>query len=326
MSFLRPNYDRPGKGVEKDEPELSGAAKFFTIFFRRLSKFAQLNLTFMIPVVGVLLLMLVVYIMPVQRYSLEITMASNIVKLSLWELYAVPLPLILLAPFHTGVMVVTKRLANEEYAFVWSEYWKGVKDNWKQGLLNGILCYLAYLILSFSIIYYYNQLTAQWFNFIPLALVLLLLIVFVLAELYIPLMIVSVDLKFTHIVKNSIIFGIMSLFKNLLTIIILAAVLVVMFFMQTMGLTIILCGIFVATLFFSFTAYVVTFFGYPMIRDYVIKPFDRKEEASNAIEVQKDTSNYEYQNDELDDDDSLEYVYYNGRLVKKDEIEKHQDK
>lgn len=49
LSLFKINYDKPGRGVEKDEPEKSAVMNFFTIFFRRLSKFVQLNFIFMIP-------------------------------------------------------------------------------------------------------------------------------------------------------------------------------------------------------------------------------------------------------------------------------------
>ncbi len=322
MSFLRPDFSRPGRGVEKDE-QVSPVAKFFLVFFRRLSKFIQLNLTFLIPVAVILAMVVGLLLMPVQRYGLEIRLPSTILQLSLWELYVVPLPLILLAPFHTGLMVVTKRLANEEYAFVWSEYWEGVRDNWKQGLLNGILCYVAYVVLSFSLVYYFNTMSDGALNFIPLAFSLLMLVIFLLAELYIPTMMVSVKLKFIPLVKNSIIFGFMNFFKNLLTIAMLLVVCAVLYCMQLTGITLLIGLFFVVSLFFSVTAYIATYMAYPMIDSYIIKPYQKKEEVANAPEVQRTTSDFEYEHDELDDDDDKpEYVYYNGKLVKRDELKK----
>lgn len=321
MSIFRPDYNRPGRGVEKDE-QVSPAAKFFLVFFRRLSKFITLNLTFLIPLTVVILMIAGLLVAPVRRLALEIHLPSNILQLSLWDLYVVPLPLVLLAPFHTGVMVVTKRLANEEYAFIWSEYWQGVKDNWKQGLLNGILCYLAYVIFSFSLVYYFNTMSDGALNFIPLAFSILLLIVFVLAELYIPVLMVSVDLKFIPLVKNAIIFGIMNFFKNLLTLGMLLVVCAVLWCTQMTGLSLMIGLFFIISLFFSVTAYITTYMAYPMINDYIIKPYKKKEEASTAAHVQQNTSDFEYEQDELDDDDGPEYVFYNGKMVHRDELNK----
>lgn len=321
MSIFRPDYNRPGRGVEKDE-QVSPVAKFFLVFFRRLSKFITLNLTFLIPVTAVILMIAGLLMAPVHRLALEIHLPSNILQLSLWDLYVVPLPLILLAPFHTGVMVVTKRLANEEYAFIWSEYWQGVKDNWKQGLLNGILCYLAYVIFSFSLVYYFNTMSDGALTFIPLAFSILLLIVFVLAELYIPVLMVSVELKFIPLVKNAIIFGIMNFFKNLLTLGMLLVVCAVLYCTQMTGLSLMIGLFFIISLFFSVTAYITTYMTYPMINDYIIKPYKKKEEASTAAHVQQNTSDFEYEQDELDDDDGPEYVFYNGKMVHRDELNK----
>ena len=51
MAFLGlfGNYDKPGPGVDKDEPKNAAPVRFFEILWRKLSKLVQLNLTFMIP-------------------------------------------------------------------------------------------------------------------------------------------------------------------------------------------------------------------------------------------------------------------------------------
>ena len=50
MAFLGlfGNYDKPGPGVDKDEPKKAAPVRFFEILWRKLSKLVQLNLTFMI--------------------------------------------------------------------------------------------------------------------------------------------------------------------------------------------------------------------------------------------------------------------------------------
>ena len=322
MPLFRVDYSRPGRGVDKDEPELTGLSRFFTIFMRRFSKFVKLNLTFMIPFAVCVGMMVGLIFMPLQRYTLELQLSDSILRLSLWDLYVVPLPIILLMPFIFGMMVVARRLTNEEYCFIWSEFWHGVKDNWKQGLVNGVMVYIFYAVLSFAIVYYCNSLSEHWFNFIPLALVLLMLVAFLLAELYIPLLATSVKLKLIPLVKNALIFGIISLVKNLIVIVIIAGLFALLYFSQIMGLTLFAAMILVIVIFFSFIAYLVSYNCYPMIRDYIVKPYERKEKAANAPEVQKSEENFEYEHDELDDDDEEpEYVYYNGKMIKREELE-----
>ena len=76
MSIFRPDYNRPGRGVEKDE-QVSPVAKFFLVFFRRLSKFITLNLTFLIPLTVVILMIAGLLVAPVHRLALEIHLPSS---------------------------------------------------------------------------------------------------------------------------------------------------------------------------------------------------------------------------------------------------------
>lgn len=324
MSLFSPNFTRPGKGIEKDDQELTGIVKFFTVFYRRTSKFMQLNLIFMIPFLCAALLSAVIFFLPVQRYTLELAITANVVHLSLWELYVVPIPFFLLSPFYVGMMVVAKRLANEEYSFIWSEYWQGVKDNWKQGLMNGIMMYVAYAALSFAAVYYYNgRSSEEWYGFIPLAAVFIVALLLILAELYIPLMIASVELNFYSIFKNSLILGIMGLLRNILTIVIIAVLVFALYMMQYVVLTLLIALALIALLFFSFSSYVIVYRGYPMINDYIIAPYEKKLKADKEPEesLQEDEETSDKEESIKEEDEEPEYVYYNGKLVKREELQ-----
>ncbi len=324
LSLFKINYDKPGRGVEKDEPEKSAVMNFFTIFFRRLSKFVQLNFIFMIPCALIAALMFGLFLLPVPRYEMALTLSSSIIKLQLWEVYVVPMPIVLLAPFYAGVMVVVRRMANKEYVFPWAEYWQGVKDNWKQFLINGIFCYIAYVVLSFSIIYYSGELSSGWFNFIPFALVLILVVLLVFSQLYAPVLMVSVDIKLKPLYKNSLIFAIMGVFRNILIVVLYVALLFLYFYVvPMMGLTLLIGFALLITIIPVFVAYINVYICYPMIDSYIIKPYEKKEEVKNDPVVQPSTEDFKYIADELDENrDESEYVYYNGRLVKRDEINK----
>ena len=155
MAFLGlfGNYDKPGPGVDKDEPKKAAPVRFFEILWRKLSKLVQLNLTFMIPFIVVIALMVGVFLLPIPHFLYA---TSFFGVLDLYILYAVTLPLILLSPFTCGLAYVTRNFAREEHAFVWSDFWDAVKNNWKPALLNGVIVYLAYVILSFSIFLFHT--------------------------------------------------------------------------------------------------------------------------------------------------------------------------
>ena len=133
------NYDKPGPGVSKDEPKKAAPVRFFEILWRKLSKLVQLNLIFMIPFAVVVALMVVIFFLPLPHFAFNTSLFG---PLDLYAIYAVPLPLILMAPFSAGMAYVTRNFAREEHAFVWSDFWEAVKNNWKASLLNGIIVYV----------------------------------------------------------------------------------------------------------------------------------------------------------------------------------------
>lgn len=321
MAFLGlfGNYSKPGPGVSKDEPQKAAPVRFFEIFWRKLSKLIELNLIFMIPFLIALALMVVMFILPVNHMAFQTNLLGII---DLWVIYAVPVPLILLAPFTAGMAYVTRNFAREEHAFVWSDFWDAVKVNWKASLLNGVIVYVAYVALSFSIFFYSNQMATNWLFMIPFAICCLLSIELLFAQYYIPVMIVTLDLKLRHIYRNAFIFSVLGLFRNILITAILAAIVVGTLFVPGQFLFIPL--VLLIIILFSFISYLTSFTTYPMLDKYLIKPFYRKEAEAEkqASGTAEDGQTFSFENDELDEDDedAPKYVYINGKLVDRNKL------
>ncbi|MBP3705134.1 MAG: YesL family protein, partial [Clostridia bacterium] len=273
------NYDKPGPGVSKDEPKKSAPIRFFEILWRKLSKLIQLNLIFMIPVVVVVAAaMYGILILPLQHLMLTTTVFGT---LDLYNLYIVPMPVLLLGPFSCGMAYITRNFAREEHAFVWSDFWDAVKDNWKAGLLNGVIMYIAYAVLSFGFLFYFDQWkTAGWVYILPLIFIGLIAAIMLFAQYYIPLMIVTFDLKLRHIYKNAVIFAIMGVVRNILITFVFVAMLVGLWFCpaQFIFIPVLLFALIVC----SFISYLCSFATYSLIDGFMIQPFYRREAAANA--------------------------------------------
>ena len=307
------NYDKPGPGVSKDEPKKAAPIRFFEILWRKLSKLVQLNLIFMIPFIVVVAMMVGIFILPATHIVFQTSLLG---PLDLYGLYAVPAPLILLSPFTAGMAYVTRNFAREEHAFVWSDFWDAVKGNWKASLLNGVIVYLAYVILSFSIFFYSNQMNENWLFIIPFGICCLLGIMMLFAQYYIPVMIVTFDLKLRHIYRNAFIFSILGLFRNLLITAVIAAMIVATLFCPGGFLVIPLVLLIVFV--FSFISYLSSFATYSLIDNYLIQPYYKKEAETHNAQIRvAEGETLSFENDELDDDDddAPKYVYVNGKLV-----------
>lgn len=111
-------------------------------------------------------------------------------------------------PFTAGLSYVTRNWARDEHAFPWADYKDAIKANWKQGLLvstiTGCVPFLVYICWRF-----YGDMAlenAVWV--IPQMLILMLGILWALAVTYMYPMMVTYQMNFRTIVRNSFILAV----------------------------------------------------------------------------------------------------------------------
>lgn len=317
------NYDKPGPGVSKDEPPKAAPVRFFEIFARKFSKLVQLNLIFMIPVLVAAVLMVLIYMYPT-HFAISI---SGMLNLDGWATFVVPAPIILLSPFVAGLTFITRNFAREEHAFVWSDFWDAVKENWKYFLLNGVICYVVFLVLGFAFLYYYYMVALEWLYYIPCWFCVIIAVFFLFAQYYLPVMFVTFDLKFIHAYKNALIFTLAGFGRNLLITLILAGLIVLLLALPLVNLTLLVYILLIIFILFSFISYLINFTVYPVIDKYLIQPYLRQQEEKGKGTEEPSTSSDENFSglfaqipEDPEEDDEDKYVYYNGKLVKKSQI------
>lgn len=312
-------YNKPGPGVSKDEPPKAAPIRFFEIYFRKFGKLVQANLIFVLPTLAAALLMAILYVF-VPHLLLKLPGSTD--ALDITTNYLVPLPLILLFPFLAGLTIITRNFSREEHAFIWSDFWDTVKANWKYFLLNGFVVYLVYFLLSFSMRYYYGRAAEESVFYVPFWFCVVLALIFLIAQYYIPVMFITFDLKFGQVYKNALIFVLAGFGRNLLVTAVLAVlVLLIPFPTSPLSMTIFL----VLTLFwlFSFVSYLINFSVYPVIDRYMIQPYQQKTYSSQKnTGIEKLTiPSYE----ENSARNESEYVYRDGKLVKRSELKEDEE-
>ncbi len=262
--------------------------RFFKLLDRNFSKLVKLNLVFFLPAFVIFVCCAAVFLFDT-HWVMRFPDNAGSVQFSTWRLFSYPrpsqdggvwldvwggfmtyLPLVALAPFTAGLAFVTRKFVQEEYVFIWSDFWQAVKDNWKMFLLNGTVCYLFYVGMTISIFYYYNLSRSHFLYHVPLWICVMLALLFLFAQFYLPVMFVTFDLTFGKAYRNAFIFAIVGLGRNLL----LAAVLAIALFLfyisfLTFNFVIFLplCVLFL----FSFLSFLVNFMVYPIIDRYLIK-------------------------------------------------------
>lgn len=319
------HYDRPGPGVDKDGPKKPRIVVFFEVFFRKFFNLCKLNLLFLIPVVAV---------------AAIIYLVMNLLLLAgINNLFVALIPVVLIFPFVAGLTYVTRNYAREEHAFIFSDFKDSVKENWGKFLIHGIITYALFCLFYISITFYSANLSTNQFFYIPFCLCIFLAIITLFMQFYIPVMIVTFDLKLIQIYKNALIFAFVGALKNLLLLVIFAAMFVLSYLLLVISYALIivlfLLWIFLA---FAFISFLVNFTVYPLIEKLMIIPYYAKQEGEDEAEGGKETedASSEHSDDtamesetqaeegkEVSKPQKVEYVYENGRLIRKysDDIE-----
>jgi len=253
------NYNKPGPGVSKDEPQKAAFFRFFQLYFRKFMNLIQLNLLFLVPaaVVGFLI------------YLFGRLTAQP---------FLVNLPVILLSPFWAGMTFVTRNYAREEHAFLFSDFKDAVLANWKQFSVNGVVCYAAFSLISFCLSFYYSMSHKNVLFTVAFGISVAIMMVFLFSQYYVPLMIVTFDLKLKQLYKNALIFAIVGLWRNILLTVIFAVLVFLHYFLYLLAspLTLLINGLFLALFTFSFVSFLINFAIYPLIEKMMIQPYQEK--------------------------------------------------
>ena len=179
------DFNRDGKGVYEQESRKPNLKFFFVLLFRKFTQLLQLNLIMLAQVVPIVAVVLIVLLGAKTYNSTEALYAplygiSNIVQSNsllvnldlVGKQLEVPLitPLMLLgigvlalflfATFgwqNVGAAYVLRGLFRGDPIFVFSDFFYGIKKNWKQGLILGILDFICCAILITDIYVLYTS-------------------------------------------------------------------------------------------------------------------------------------------------------------------------
>lgn len=289
MGLFSINYNKPGPGVSKDAPVKKPFFRFWEVYFRKFFDLIKLNMLFAIPTAVTIVLV----------FAFGFFISGINQSLS----FLGYLPFVLLSPFVAGLTFVCRNYAREEHAFILSDFWDAVKNNWKQFLVNGLICYVFYMLMSVAISFYSTQVQQNSLLYVPLVVCLVLAFLFICAQFYIPVMIITFDLSLSKIYKNALIFAIIGLWRNLMLIAIIGVFILVavIFFLVLPPLAIMVLLVLLIFWAFGFFGFLVNFAVYPLLVKYIIKPYEKEQEdKKNAL---GETS--EEEEDEPDFQDSL---------------------
>lgn len=278
MSLFKPyNY--------KNRPENNnGALKknrffiFWEIFFRKFWRFVSLNVVYFLITLPILLYFyytangfFISYfgdgyadLLPgigfIAAFTSGIPDALNIPILVV--------SVLLYGPLKMGMTYVYRNFTREEHAW-FSDVWEKAKENWKQGVVLGVLDFLITLLLVNNIVGGFSAQSAGVGTLFLISryLSIVLLVVFAFVRHYSYLIAVTVVLPIRAIIKNSLLFIVMGLGRNIISTAV--CVLVWLLSLFTLPLASVVC---LPLLTYALCGFVTVYVCYPTVKKYIIVP------------------------------------------------------
>lgn len=324
------NSNRDGKGVSKDEkpfvPNLKSMPKFYFRNFNRLLSLNILMILLVIPAIIAVYIYINSGTTPSQESTVFSTLyGSNLLRPSaslqaflgifgqqldlhvlnvgqIYTLIALAVITLLLWGFvHVGAAYCTRSMLRQEPVFIFSDFFYAIKRNWKQGFLMGIIDALIVVILTIDILYCSQVGGSFWLDLMFFTTCALCIIYFFM-RFYIYLMLVTFDLSIRKIYKNALIFSILGIKRNLMSVLGIAALVgvnVLLFIvLRPFNLTIPL----ILPFFYLFPSITLltTYGAYPVIEKYMITTVtDSGDDSGDEDDVK-----YRYVYDEDEDGSS----------------------
>ena len=305
------NPAKEGKGVKKEPVGPKNLINFFKLFGRSFSKIVGVNMLFIFgnfPIIFMLLakagyfsktsfapasmLFSAVHsatlnspspytsaLFGIFGFQGQITVNTTVTYI----LYGLSLLTILtFGLVNVGTTYILKLLVKGEPIFMMSDFKYAIKRNFKQGMIMGILDVVFMFVIGFDISYFFSNIGTYANNLVFYASILLAL-VYLVMRFYIYNIMITFDLSIYKILKNSLIFSVVGLKRNIMALIGIAFLAALNVFL--LGLYFPLGMIFPFILLFGAGAFMGTYASYPKIEEIMITPYlDEKEEEENEEE------------------------------------------
>lgn len=301
--FLQ-RFKKEPEGVSKDEIpvcENPNFENFFKSTFRNLNRMISVNFTLIVgnfPLIFLLLALSgyvsitshapywpmfsaikgVSYIAsdPVTSSLMSVFGAQSEISVStVWTYIAYGLSLLTLVtfgPVNTGVTHILRSLFRGEPIFFWSDFKYAIKRNWKQSIAFGIIDGIMIVMLAYDVIYFNARMHESMMMSIMFFLSIVMAVYYFMMRMYTYLMIITFDLSFGKLIKNSVFFAMLGAKRNIMAVIGVIVIAALEFLL--MGIFFPLAMILPFLILFGIISYMCVYCAYPKIKEYMIDGYE----------------------------------------------------
>lgn len=173
-----------------------------------------------------------------------------------------------------GSTYITRGMFRGDPVFIFSDYFHGIKKNFRQGFFLGLIDAFIILLLTFDLCWLFissTSILSEILLFITSGMIILYFIM----RKYIYLLAITFDIKISKIMKNALIFTVLGIKRNLvgtLGSIVLLAVNIAIGIL-CLNINFIIPLLLPLVYFIASDAYISTYAVYPVIEKYMITPY-----------------------------------------------------
>ncbi len=285
------DYSKEGPGVSKDGPKKAPIIVFFEIFGRKFWNLVKINMMFLLFNIPAIIvgLVLALFLLPniISGEALNtIAEQGDILFTMLIPLIApfIALPVITTGPAYAGITYILRNYSREEHAFIGSDFKEHALKNFRQSSIVSIVNTLLFVIMLTGIKVYSAMITESFLWTFPMGILFLTLILFIMANMYMYPMMVTVNLTTIQLYKNAFIFALMKFFPNLIILIICIVASLGPFIINPF-----LGCVMLIFLNFSLVGFITNFYVYPKLKKYIINKVEtNKNRKKNEERVFQD--------------------------------------
>ncbi len=181
------------------------------------------------------------------------------------------IPIVTIGAATAGFTYVIRNYAREDHCFLVSDFFGTIKKNWKMATVVNLINIVFSFLFIFSFLFYLDF-DNVIFSTIATSVMVLVGIIFISMQYYIYLLLITFKLTFRQLYKNSFLFAIIGLWRNILVSILLLLLSLVIFLFYPISLFLVLF------IYLSTCGFAIMFIIYPNVKKYMIDPIVNKDE------------------------------------------------
>ena len=182
---------------------------------------------------------------------------------------------------NVGCVYVARGIVRHDPVFTISDFIYGIRKNWKQGFFLGLLDFIALFLLVYDFMSLSGN-TNTFFEYFMFFTTFVIAILYVIMRFYLYLISITFDISIRKTLKNSFIFSILGIKRNLpaffgiLICYVVSALLIIWLLPLGIGVVLIIPFLFLPGL----CLFMKTYAAYPVIEKYMIHPITESSQPS----------------------------------------------